>query len=142
MRRDTEPITNVLQNWKEFAGDLKDKMTNEEEASKRKPFKLLGILDVRNTPCARESILQGAGGSLVAGFGYFLATSRVRRSFDVGMIGFTLTTLVSWFHCRYNNAKLRIQQRLIQDSLQNKVVYEGTGLDPSQKQGRGSPGSS
>ncbi|XP_023655569.2 cytochrome c oxidase assembly protein COX20, mitochondrial [Paramormyrops kingsleyae] len=117
-------------------------MTSEEEASKKKPFKLLGILDVQNTPCARESILQGAAGSLVAGFGYFLATSRVRRSFDVGMIGFTLTTLVSWFHCRYNNAKLRIQQRLIQDGLQNKVVYEGTGLDPSQKPSRGSSGSS
>nr|XP_023655569.1 cytochrome c oxidase protein 20 homolog [Paramormyrops kingsleyae] len=117
-------------------------MTSEEEASKKKPFKLLGILDVQNIPCARESILQGAAGSLVAGFGYFLATSRVRRSFDVGMIGFTLTTLVSWFHCRYNNAKLRIQQRLIQDGLQNKVVYEGTGLDPSQKPSRGSSGSS
>lgn len=39
-------------------------------------FKLLGILDVQNTPCARDAILHGAGGSLAAGLLHFLATSK------------------------------------------------------------------
>ncbi|XP_073714071.1 cytochrome c oxidase assembly protein COX20, mitochondrial isoform X2 [Misgurnus anguillicaudatus] len=59
-------------------------------------MKFLGILDIQNTPCARESILNGAGGSVVAGLVHFLATSRVKRSFDVGVAGFMLSTLGSW----------------------------------------------
>ncbi|KAM4813381.1 cytochrome c oxidase assembly protein COX20, mitochondrial isoform X3 [Urocitellus parryii] len=38
------------------------------------PFKLLGILDVENIPCARDSILYGSFGSVVAGLGHFLLT--------------------------------------------------------------------
>jgi len=108
-------------------------MTGEEEESKSKGFRLLGILDVQNTPCSREAVLYGAGGSLTAGLLHFLATSRVKRSFDVGFAGFMLTTLGSWLYCRMNNAKLRVQQRMIQDGIKNKVVYEGTVLDPTNK---------
>ncbi|XP_068424389.1 cytochrome c oxidase assembly protein COX20, mitochondrial [Clinocottus analis] len=108
-------------------------MAEEEEASKAKGFKLLGILDVGNTPCAREAILHGAGGSIAAGMLHFLATSRVKRSFDVGFAGFMLTTLGSWFYCRMHHAKLRAQLRMVQDGLKNKVMYEGTALDPAIK---------
>ncbi|KAM4606960.1 cytochrome c oxidase assembly protein COX20, mitochondrial [Polymixia lowei] len=108
-------------------------MAGEEDESNNKGFRLLGILDVQNTPCAREAILHGAGGSLAAGLLHFLATSRVKRSFDVGVAGFMLTTLGSWFYCRINNAKLRVQQRMIQDGLKNKVIYEGTGMDSVSK---------
>ncbi|XP_015239608.1 cytochrome c oxidase assembly protein COX20, mitochondrial [Cyprinodon tularosa] len=108
-------------------------MAGGEEAAGGKGFKLLGILDVQRTPCARDAILHGAGGSVAAGMLYFLATSRVRRSFDVGLAGFILTTLGSWFYCRINNAKLRVQQRVIQEGIRNKVIYEGTVLDPSNK---------
>ncbi|XP_031694709.1 cytochrome c oxidase assembly protein COX20, mitochondrial [Anarrhichthys ocellatus] len=110
-------------------------MTEEEQESKTKGFRLLGILDVQNTPCARDAILHGAGGSLGAGLLHFLATSRVKRSFDVGFAGFMLTTLGSWFYCRMNNAKFRVQQRMVQDGIKNKVVYEGTVLDPKNKPG-------
>ncbi|XP_051503455.1 cytochrome c oxidase assembly protein COX20, mitochondrial [Myxocyprinus asiaticus] len=104
-----------------------------EEGGKSQGIKILGIIDIQNTPCARESILHGAGGSLVAGLVHFLATSRVKRSFDVGLAGFMLTTLGSWLYCRFNNAKLRVQQRIIQDGIKNKVIYEGTNLDPTRK---------
>ncbi|XP_076025526.1 cytochrome c oxidase assembly protein COX20, mitochondrial [Genypterus blacodes] len=109
-------------------------MSGEEEETK-KSFRLLGILDVQKTPCAREAILHGAGGALAAGLLHFLATSRVRRSFDVGVAGFALTTLGSWFYCRMNNAKQRVQQRLVQDGIKNKVMYEGTVLDPRNRPG-------
>ncbi|CAJ1066818.1 cytochrome c oxidase assembly protein COX20%2C mitochondrial isoform X2 [Xyrichtys novacula] len=114
-------------------------MAGEEEASRKKGFRLLGILDVQNIPCSRDAILHGAGGSLGAGLLHFLATSRVRRSFDVGFAGFMLTTLGSWFYCRINNAKLRVQQRMIQEGIKNKLVYEGTVADPTNKPGADTP---
>uniref|UniRef100_G1T7G2 Cytochrome c oxidase assembly protein COX20, mitochondrial n=1 Tax=Oryctolagus cuniculus TaxID=9986 RepID=G1T7G2_RABIT len=50
------------------------------EPGKGKPFKLLGILDVENIPCARDSILYGSLGSAVAGLGHFLFTSTIMQS--------------------------------------------------------------
>lgn len=108
-----------------------DRMSGEGEETQKKGFRLLGILDVQNVPCAREAVLYGAGGALATGLLHFLATSRVRRSYHVGFAGFMVTTLGSWFYCRMNNAKLRVQQRMIQEGLRNKVVYEGTTMDPS-----------
>ncbi|XP_060781383.1 cytochrome c oxidase assembly protein COX20, mitochondrial [Neoarius graeffei] len=110
-------------------------MAEQEPGSENQDVKLLGILDVGKIPCAREAILYGAGGSAVAGLVHFLATSRVKRSFHVGMAGFMLTTLASWFSCRYNNARLRMQQKMIQEGIKNKVIYEGTSHDPTRKAG-------
>ncbi|XP_006974272.2 cytochrome c oxidase assembly protein COX20, mitochondrial isoform X2 [Peromyscus maniculatus bairdii] len=106
-----------------------------EEATSGAPetFKLLGILDVENIPCARESILYGSLGSVVAGLGHFLVTSRIRRSCDVGVGGFILVTLGCWFHCRYNFAKQRIQERIAREGIKNKILYESTHLDPERK---------
>lgn len=106
-------------------------MSGEDEETAKKGFRLLGIVDVQKVPCSREAVLHGAGGAVVAGLLHFLATSRVRRSYDVGFAGFMLTTLGSWFYCRMNNAKTRVQQRMIQDGIKNKVLYEGTRLDPA-----------
>ncbi|KAJ0004832.1 hypothetical protein NQD34_011046 [Periophthalmus magnuspinnatus] len=108
-------------------------MSGEDEDTEKKGFRLLGILDIQNVPCARESLLYGGGGGLAAGLLHFLATSRVRRSYDVGFAGFFVTTLGSWFYCRLNNAKFRAQERFIQQGLRNKVVYQGTSLDPTRK---------
>ncbi|XP_038616910.1 cytochrome c oxidase assembly protein COX20, mitochondrial isoform X2 [Tachyglossus aculeatus] len=103
------------------------------ESSQVQSFKLLGILDVQNTPCARESILYGALGAVVASMGHFLFTSRIRRSCDVGFGGFIVVTLGCWFHCRYNYAKLKIQERIALKGMKNKVLYESTHLDPERK---------
>ncbi|XP_011836569.1 PREDICTED: cytochrome c oxidase protein 20 homolog [Mandrillus leucophaeus] len=98
-----------------------------------KAFKLLGFLDVENIPCARDSILYGSLGSVVAGFGHFLFTSRIKRSCDVGVGGFILVTLGCWFHCRYNYAKQRIRERIAREEIKKKILYEGTHLDPERK---------
>ncbi|MEJ1270435.1 cytochrome c oxidase assembly protein COX20, mitochondrial isoform X1 [Cricetulus griseus] len=105
----------------------------EPHEPEKKSFKLLGILDVENIPCARESILYGSLGSVVAGLGHFLVTSRIRRSCDVGVGGFMLVTLGCWFHCRYNFAKQRIQERIAREGIKNKILYESTHLDPERK---------
>ncbi|XP_048340891.1 cytochrome c oxidase assembly protein COX20, mitochondrial [Sphaerodactylus townsendi] len=104
-----------------------------EPGDPRKSFKLLGILDVGTIPCARESVLYGSLGALTLGLGHFLATSRVRRSCHFGAGGFIFTTLGCWFYCRYNNAKLRIQQRMIQEAMKNKILFEGTQFDPEKQ---------
>ncbi|XP_061480614.1 cytochrome c oxidase assembly protein COX20, mitochondrial [Rhineura floridana] len=106
---------------------------DREVEDSEKSFKLLGILDVRNIPCARESVLYGSLGAVAVGLGHFLATSKVRRSCDFGMGGFILTTLGCWIYCRYNNAKLRIQQRMLQEGMRNKILFESTPLDPEKK---------
>uniref|UniRef100_A0A673TY35 Cytochrome c oxidase assembly protein COX20, mitochondrial n=1 Tax=Suricata suricatta TaxID=37032 RepID=A0A673TY35_SURSU len=92
------------------------------EPAKGKTFKLLGILDVENIPC-----------SVVAGLGHFLLTSRIRSSCDVGVGKFILVTLGCWFHCRYNYAKLRIQERMAREGIKNKILYESTHLVPQRK---------
>uniref|UniRef100_A0A8C7UMW4 Cytochrome c oxidase assembly protein COX20, mitochondrial n=1 Tax=Oncorhynchus mykiss TaxID=8022 RepID=A0A8C7UMW4_ONCMY len=101
-------------------------MAGEEESDK-KGFKVLGILDVQNTPCAREALLHGSGGSLAAGLLHFLATSTFDFPAD------SLAYINDLFYCRITNAKLRMQQRLIQDGIKNKVMYEGTSLDTVSK---------
>ncbi|KAM8999114.1 cytochrome c oxidase assembly protein COX20, mitochondrial isoform X1 [Sarcophilus harrisii] len=108
--------------------------TEAGEPGKGKPFKLLGILDVQNVPCARHSILYGSLGSVIAALGHFLFTSRVRRSCDVAVGVFILGTLGCWFPCRYNYAKQRIQQRIVQEGIKNKILFESTHLDPERKQ--------
>ncbi|NXR09653.1 COX20 protein, partial [Semnornis frantzii] len=97
-------------------------------------FKLLGFLDVKSVPCARESVLYGSLGSFVLGLGHFLATSRVRRSCDFAVGGFICTMLGYWFYCRYNLAQHRIQQRMLKEGMRNKILFEGSSLDPERKQ--------
>ncbi|XP_062049272.1 cytochrome c oxidase assembly protein COX20, mitochondrial-like [Lepus europaeus] len=104
------------------------------EPGKGKPVKLLGILDVENIPCAWDSVLYGSLGSAVAGLGHFLFTSRIRRSCDVEVGGFILVTLGCWFHCRYNYAKQRIQERIAREGIKNKILYESTHFDRERKQ--------
>lgn len=41
------------------------------------------------------------------------------------------------FHCRYNYAKLRIQERIAREGIKNKILYESTHLDPDRKQTNG-----
>ncbi|KAM4693575.1 cytochrome c oxidase assembly protein COX20, mitochondrial [Discoglossus pictus] len=107
-------------------------MADEEgTAPAKKSFKLLGILDVQKTPCARESLLYGSVGALAIALGHFLATSRIRRSCDFAVGGFVVSTFGCWMHCRYNNAKLRLQQRMIQEGIKNKVLFEGSSMDPT-----------
>ncbi|XP_054678431.1 cytochrome c oxidase assembly protein COX20, mitochondrial [Grus americana] len=109
-------------------------MAGEGDSEPRKSFKLLGFLDVKSVPCARESVLYGSLGSLVVGLGHFLATSRVRRSCDFAVGGFICTMLGYWFYCRYNLAQHRIRQRMLKEGMRNKILFEGSSLDPERKQ--------
>ncbi|NXI44934.1 COX20 protein, partial [Galbula dea] len=108
-------------------------MAGEGDSEPRKSFKLLGFLDVQSVPCARESVLYGSLGSFVVGLGHFLATMEVRRSCDFAVGGFICTMLGYWFYCRYNLAQHRIRRRMLQEGMRNKVLFEGSSLDPERK---------
>ncbi|XP_077585248.1 cytochrome c oxidase assembly protein COX20, mitochondrial [Stigmatopora nigra] len=114
-------------------------MSQEGETSHEKGYRLLGILDVQKTPCAREAVLHGAAASSAAGLLHFLATSRVRRSFDVGAGGFLLATFASWCYCRASNARERARQKVIRHGIKNKMVYQGTDADPANAASPASP---
>ncbi|XP_054248483.1 cytochrome c oxidase assembly protein COX20, mitochondrial [Indicator indicator] len=109
-------------------------MADEGDSEPKKSFKLLGFLDVGSVPCARESVLYGSLGSFVVGLGHFLATSRVRRSCDFAIGGFICTMLGYWFYCRYNLAQHRIRQRMLKEGMRNKILFEGSSLDPEKSQ--------
>uniref|UniRef100_A0A8C3R1I2 Cytochrome c oxidase assembly protein COX20, mitochondrial n=1 Tax=Cyanoderma ruficeps TaxID=181631 RepID=A0A8C3R1I2_9PASS len=109
-------------------------MAGEGDSEPGKSFKLLGFLDVKNVPCARDSVLYGSLGSLVMGLGHFLATSRVRRSCDVAVGSYICTMLGYWFYCRYNLAQQRVRQRMLKEGMRNRVLFEGSYLDPEKKQ--------
>lgn len=113
---------------------LREGIGAEREVGWNQSFKLLGFLDVKNVPCARESVLYGSLGSLVVGLGHFLATSRVRRSCDFAVGGFICTMLGYWFYCRYNLAQQRIRQRMLKEGMRNKMLFEGSSFDPEKKQ--------
>ncbi|KAM9809711.1 cytochrome c oxidase assembly protein COX20, mitochondrial [Syngnathus typhle] len=104
---------------------------DEQATSNQRGYRLLGILDVQKTPCAREAVLHGAIASSAVGLLHFLATSHVKRSFDVGAGGFLLATFASWCYCRAGNARQRAQQRIIRRGIENKMVYQGTPVDPT-----------
>ncbi|XP_020643538.3 cytochrome c oxidase assembly protein COX20, mitochondrial [Pogona vitticeps] len=100
-----------------------------EKGDSEKSFKILGIADVFKIPCARESFLYGSLGGVAVGLVHFLATSRVLRSYYVAVGGYALSTTVFWFCCRYDRAKKRFEQRMIQEGIKNMILYEGTQYD-------------
>ncbi|XP_023987814.1 cytochrome c oxidase assembly protein COX20, mitochondrial-like [Physeter macrocephalus] len=102
--------------------NLKKVVTKEEVKCRKKSYS--GGAHCPHDGCARApGAWEGEGG--------------IRRSCDIGVGGFILVTLGCWFHCRYNYAKLRIQERLAREGIKNKILYESTHLDPERKQTNG-----
>ncbi|XP_041469485.1 cytochrome c oxidase assembly protein COX20, mitochondrial-like isoform X2 [Lytechinus variegatus] len=67
--------------------------------------------EFHRVPCMRTAFLYGIGGGFGVGLATFLFTSRVKRSTDMGVLSFIAVTLSSFTYCRYNRAKMTIQQR-------------------------------
>ncbi|XP_038074433.1 cytochrome c oxidase assembly protein COX20, mitochondrial-like [Patiria miniata] len=65
----------------------------------------------QTVPCSRTAFMYGLLGGFGAGLTSFLMTSRVKRSSDIGVGVFTMTTLLTFGYCRYTRAKLRMVQR-------------------------------
>ncbi|XP_069786861.1 cytochrome c oxidase assembly protein COX20, mitochondrial isoform X1 [Narcine bancroftii] len=55
-----------------------------------------------------------------------------------GCGGWVWALLDNKMFCRYQNAKLRIQHRIVQEGMRNQVMYEGTKMDPAKMADRSS----
>ncbi|KAM9692339.1 cytochrome c oxidase assembly protein COX20, mitochondrial-like [Dama dama] len=99
--------------------------------------KNLPVRPRRPSPAGRGSGADSPHGGCARARGTREREGRIRRSCDVGVGGFIVMTLGYWFHCRYNYAKLRIQERLAREGIKNKILYESTHLDPARKQSNG-----
>ncbi|OWR50666.1 cytochrome c oxidase assembly protein COX20, mitochondrial [Danaus plexippus] len=92
--------------------------------------------DVSKIPCFRESFLYGVSSGVGVGLAAFLKTSRPLFSQHVGMATFTVTTLLYWSYCRYEWSKQKFDAQLLQESLKDKLKYEGTVVERElEKQG-------
>uniref|UniRef100_A0AAQ4RB86 Cytochrome c oxidase assembly protein COX20, mitochondrial n=1 Tax=Gasterosteus aculeatus aculeatus TaxID=481459 RepID=A0AAQ4RB86_GASAC len=120
-------------------------MAEEEQERKPKGFRLLGILDVQNTPCSRDAVLHGAGGSVAAGLLHFLATngkvphgnmtqlsavvSPVRRSGEE-----VVRRGVCWLHAHYARVLVLLQN---EQRKASRAAEDDQRRDPEQGRLRG-----
>ncbi|XP_068597088.1 cytochrome c oxidase assembly protein COX20, mitochondrial [Brachionichthys hirsutus] len=116
-------------------------MAGGGDGTEQQSFRLLGLrmLHAGSSACFRESVLSGAGGAAAAGLLHFLLTSRVKTSLHVGCAAFLVTTGGAWLWCKVNDSKMRFQQRRIQEGIRNKIIYEGTIVDPTNRGGSEPP---
>ncbi|XP_033641263.1 cytochrome c oxidase assembly protein COX20, mitochondrial-like [Asterias rubens] len=104
----------------------------DENDSEKTSFSRVSSM-FKSVPCSRNAFMFGILGGFGAGLTNFLLTSRVKRSADIGVAAFTLTTLVTFGYCRYNRAKLRLIQRRYEelhvvDPIDlTEVSYRGPG---------------
>ena len=105
----------------------------EQREAKKSQWKFFGrrLTDI---PCFRESYLTGILSGLGVGLGYFLFTSRVRRSCDVAVYSFAAITTGSWCYCRYDRSShardlARFQHEMRQRSVTMGVKDEKDRLD-------------
>lgn len=85
---------------------------------------------IERTPCARESLLYGIGGGVLAGFGCFVKSTHVFRSCRYAVAGFALVSIASWETCRYikHKEKEAIKQHvdLLNKYREEKKEEEGS----------------
>ncbi|XP_067138629.1 cytochrome c oxidase assembly protein COX20, mitochondrial [Centruroides vittatus] len=99
----------------------------EDDSGSRK-FSLFGR-NLAEVPCFKRCFTTGILSGLGVGTGYFLFTSRPKRSADLGVLTFTVVTLGYWFFCRYDYSKKRFQMAQLKKGLQTSVLLEGTEKD-------------
>ncbi|XP_065791670.1 cytochrome c oxidase assembly protein COX20, mitochondrial isoform X1 [Muntiacus reevesi] len=121
-----------LEDWETFP-----KMADSEDAGAGRGGAGRGVRPQRPSAAGRGSGADSPHGGCAGARGTREREGRIRRSCDVGVGGFIVVTLGCWFHCRYNYAKLRIQERLAREGIKNKILYESTHLDPARKQTNG-----
>lgn len=85
--------------------------------------------NLTEVPCFKRSFMTGILSGLGVGTGYFLFTSRVKRSSDLGVMTFTLVTLGFWIFCRYDYSRKRFKIAQLKHGLKTSVLLEGTEKD-------------
>lgn len=102
-----------------------------EDGEQKKGFVFLGK-DISKIPCFRTSLLTGIGGGVIAGLGYFMFTSRVKRAADVAILSYVTVTAGRWVHCRHQFEQAKEKEKIFKKAIQERLLVEGTDLDQFQ----------
>ena len=76
-------------------------------------------------PCFKTSFFTGVGGGVVMGLGHFMMTSKPRASTNFGFASYVLLTAGSWIYCRRQWADEQAKQKLVDEAIKTKMLYEG-----------------
>nr|ABX75462.1 unkown [Lycosa singoriensis] len=68
--------------------------------------------------------MYGISSGIALGFGHFIFTSRVKRSTDVAVLTFGVTTMAYWMYCRYHWTKKYFMSQKMQASLHELMLKE------------------
>ncbi|KAF8790260.1 cytochrome c oxidase assembly protein COX20, mitochondrial-like [Argiope bruennichi] len=95
-----------------------------------KKFTLFGT-DLQKIPCFKKTFTISTYSGIAAGLGCFLITSRIKKSADVAVLTFAVTTVGYWFYCRYNWSKQYQLTQQMNSSLHNVMLNEGAKKESS-----------
>ncbi|CAL1263649.1 unnamed protein product [Larinioides sclopetarius] len=95
-----------------------------------KKFTLFGT-DLQKIPCFKKTFTISTYSGIAAGLGCFVITSRVKRSADVAVLTFAVTTLGYWFYCRHNWFRQYELAQKLNSSLHNVMLNEGVKKETS-----------
>uniref|UniRef100_A0A1X7V4T5 Cytochrome c oxidase assembly protein COX20, mitochondrial n=1 Tax=Amphimedon queenslandica TaxID=400682 RepID=A0A1X7V4T5_AMPQE len=65
--------------------------------------------NIRKTPCAKDSLLNGIIIGGIGGVAYYLKSGVVKRSCDIAVGGFIVTAFICWNLCIYQKKRTRAQ---------------------------------
>ncbi|KAG8184654.1 hypothetical protein JTE90_022702 [Oedothorax gibbosus] len=89
-----------------------------------KRFTLFGT-DLEKIPCFKRTFTVSIYTGLAVGLGHLLFTSKVKRSTDLAMLSFTVTTLGYWIYCRYNWSKEYATIEKLNKNLHGVMITQG-----------------
>ncbi|XP_035205530.1 cytochrome c oxidase assembly protein COX20, mitochondrial-like, partial [Stegodyphus dumicola] len=81
--------------------------------------------DLQRIPCFKKTFTVGISSGVIAGLTTFLFTSRVKRSSDIAVITFAVTTLGFWAFCRYNWSKEHWLTQKMNSAVHDVMLNEG-----------------
>ena len=82
--------------------------------------------DLEKIPCFKSTFMFSICSGLGAGLACFIFTSRIKRSTDVAVATFAVTTVAKFIHCRYHWTKEHFSSAKFQDTLRTVIEKEET----------------
>lgn len=82
--------------------------------------------DLEKIPCFKKTFTFSICSGLAAGLACFIFTSRIKRSSDVAVATFTVTTIAKFIHCRYHWTKAHFASAKFQGSVRDAMEKDNS----------------
>ncbi|XP_054709685.1 cytochrome c oxidase assembly protein COX20, mitochondrial-like [Uloborus diversus] len=89
-----------------------------------KKFMLFGT-DLQKIPCFKKTFTYGICTGLAAGLANFIFTSKVKRSSDIAVVSFAVSTVGIWIYCRYNWTREHFLTAKMNSAVHDVMVKQG-----------------